>query len=477
MSDNEGRGPRGYRVEYAKSARAGCKGPKPCLGTKIGKDELRFGTLVTLKEQTTWTWKHWGCVTARVLTNVKKTIDDPTDLDGYDELQPVDQKKIETAWAEGHIADEDIPESARKPEEEGDDDEKPKKKKAPAKKKTEDDDGEEKPKRKRAPAKKKKVDSDDDDVEEEKPKKAPAKRKAAPKKKKADSDDDGEDFGDALNEDSDEDAGKKKKAGGTKRKSSKLSKTQRQAVEREMVSVTGCSAKDAATMLGRHGYKLDAAVDAFYDEGPPSGPPAPAVNRDALGELFRRYKGTQIYSLFCEDLSVDPEDVVLLAVAYELKAPAIAEFSRQGWIDGWTSLRCETIDQMRASLSQLRTKLGTNADYFGQVYSFTFEFARSSGQRSLPIETAESFWKLLLPIGLHGGVLSPSQGPAWSVPQLQDWYDFLNNSPAKGVSKDTWNLFPEFLKIVSPQLTNYDAEEGAWPSIFDDFVAKKKSQS
>lgn len=40
----------------------------------------------------------------------------------------------------------------------------------------------------------------------------------------------------------------------------------------------------------------------------------------------------------CQDLAVDPEDVVLLAVAYELKSPGMAEWTRQGWIDGWKSL-------------------------------------------------------------------------------------------------------------------------------------------
>ncbi len=40
----------------------------------------------------------------------------------------------------------------------------------------------------------------------------------------------------------------------------------------------------------------------------------------------------------CADLAVDPEDVVLLAVAYELKSPGMAEWTRQGWIDGWKSL-------------------------------------------------------------------------------------------------------------------------------------------
>lgn len=41
---------------------------------------------------------------------------------------------------------------------------------------------------------------------------------------------------------------------------------------------------------------------------------------------------------FCEDLAVNPEDVVLLSVAYELKSKRMGEWGRQGWLEGWRSL-------------------------------------------------------------------------------------------------------------------------------------------
>lgn len=37
----------------------------------------------------------------------------------------------------------------------------------------------------------------------------------------------------------------------------------------------------------------------------------------------------------CEDLDKDPEDVVLLAVAYELKSPEIGCWTKKGWVEGW----------------------------------------------------------------------------------------------------------------------------------------------
>lgn len=109
----------------------------------------------------------------------------------------------------------------------------------------------------------------------------------------------------------------------------------------------------------------------------------------------------------CEDLGVDPEDVVLLAVAYELKSPRMAEWTRKGWIEGWKNVKCviaqlitpyvlelpptyhqpefsaDTTATMKTALLRLRDKLGSDAPYFHQVYAYTFDFARAEGQRSL----------------------------------------------------------------------------------------------
>lgn len=107
----------------------------------------------------------------------------------------------------------------------------------------------------------------------------------------------------------------------------------------------------------------------------------------------------------CEDLQVDPEDVVMLAVAYELKSPRIGQWNKKGWTDGWktlgsvamvlisstaicncwlsTFLRCDSITGMKVALVRLRDKLGSDPGYFQKVYNHTFDFARTEGQRSL----------------------------------------------------------------------------------------------
>lgn len=52
--------PEGYRIEVSPNKRAGCKvGDCKKEAVKIQKDELRFGTMVTIKEHSSMAWRHW----------------------------------------------------------------------------------------------------------------------------------------------------------------------------------------------------------------------------------------------------------------------------------------------------------------------------------------------------------------------------------------------------------------------------------
>ncbi|KAI0360416.1 zf-PARP-domain-containing protein [Trametes cingulata] len=141
MSDNEGTKKSGYRLEYASSGRSKCNGPKPCKGTPIGKGELRFGSIVDFRGNTSFSWRHWGCVTPKIITNMKNAFNEADELDGFDDLKEEDQERVKKAWEEGHVAPEDVPETARKAEGEEDEDEEDEKPKKKGGKKKEEDSG------------------------------------------------------------------------------------------------------------------------------------------------------------------------------------------------------------------------------------------------------------------------------------------------------------------------------------------------
>ena len=190
--------------------------------------------------------------------------------------------------------------------------------------------------------------------------------------------------------------------------------------------------KDAKKFLDRH-KRLEIAIDAYYNDSMAVSATArqqanvttPSTSK--LNSLFDKYKGQITYRCqrvtlrlilyeytdssgdiladgtikFCQDLEVDPEDVVLLAVAFELKSPRMGQWTKQGWTDGWKSLRygtiyltnlsqstihhhrCDSIPTMKEALPRLRTRLASEPEYFQKVYIHTFNFARSDGQRSL----------------------------------------------------------------------------------------------
>ncbi|KAL4907979.1 hypothetical protein BDW74DRAFT_148340 [Aspergillus multicolor] len=181
-----------YRVEQASTGRAGCQN-KECKDNKvkIGKGELRFGSWVDTPKFQTWYWRHWGCVTPKIIGNVIDAIGEGDDqdfdlLDGYEDLPSDLQEKIKKAVKQGHVDEEDwkgdpelnVPGASgfrvRTPSKKGkkaDDDE--------DKDEDGEEDGEEDAPKKKAPAKKgKKAKAADDDENEDaaKEKKTPARK-------------------------------------------------------------------------------------------------------------------------------------------------------------------------------------------------------------------------------------------------------------------------------------------------------------
>ncbi|KAG7443190.1 DUF298-domain-containing protein [Guyanagaster necrorhizus] len=272
-------------------------------------------------------------------------------------------------------------------------------------------------------------------------------------------------------------------------KSTRFTKKMSDETTAQFCSVTGASAKDAKKYLDRY-RRLDAALDAYFSDPishRASGVPTTATITSKLNALFDKYKDPDSDEItidgtikFCEDLVVKLDDVVLLSVAYELKSKRLGEWGRPGWLEGWKNLGCDNIPDMKASLPRLSHKLSSDPDYFRKVYSHTFDFGKSEGQRSLAMDSAQAFWALLLPHGLKGGALSHTtstdeddldmgaEEQGWNDQYTQWWFEYLEAKGGKGVSKDTWSMFLDFVRSIDAEFKNYDAE--AWPSTIDDFV-------
>lgn len=104
----------------------------------------------------------------------------------------------------------------------------------------------------------------------------------------------------------------------------------------------------------------------------------------------------------CQDLEIEPEDVVTLALAYEFGSPAMGEWPKKRFVEGMQALRsgsrpialrarpdqervfrCDSISTLKAKLPELRKRLESEPEYFGKVYLYAFNLGLVQGQRSL----------------------------------------------------------------------------------------------
>ncbi len=80
---------------------------------------------------------------------------------------------------------------------------------------------------------------------------------------------------------------------------------------------------------------------------------------------------------FCEDLGVDPANIVMLVLAWHMNASDMGYFSRPEWIHGLSKLECDSVVKLRSRLGFLQDNL-SDPENFKSIYRYAFDFARVS---------------------------------------------------------------------------------------------------
>jgi len=199
-------------------------------------------------------------------------------------------------------------------------------------------------------------------------------------------------------------------------------------------------------------------------------PPASAGKKAGKAEAeFKRLAGAserlglEEVEALCEELGIDgAADPAILVVLYATGVKSLADggVTREQFVQGMVNLDCDSVAALKGKLEAQRAKLqagGAQGDaFFGPFWTWAYVFNCAEGQKSLTLDVARGLTKMLL---------RPER-----FPLVAEWVAFLEQAGAKtAVSKDTWALLLDFGRKVRPDLSNYDAEGGAWPSVIDDF--------
>jgi len=123
-------------------------------------------------------------------------------------------------------------------------------------------------------------------------------------------------------------------------------------------------------------------------------------------ELFDKYKdkdsddeGPQIgpegIEQLCKDIGVDPEDVLVLVLAYYLNAQKMGFFSKTEFISGLQKLGVDNISKLKGQLSNFRKDLDDQVK-FKEIYRFAFGFAKERESKIIDLPTADALLALVL---------------------------------------------------------------------------------
>lgn len=78
---------------------------------------------------------------------------------------------------------------------------------------------------------------------------------------------------------------------------------------------------------------------------------------------------------FCDEIQVEPENVVMLVLAYKMAARRMGFFTQTEWLKGLQELQCDTIPKLQMKLDHLR-KLLNDSNQFKLIYRYAYDFAR-----------------------------------------------------------------------------------------------------
>lgn len=230
--------------------------------------------------------------------------------------------------------------------------------------------------------------------------------------------------------------------------------------------ITSASDKQAADCLKAAGWSVEGGIEVFYSSGMHA--QVSSLDTRQLEALYKAYKDenedlimAEGVSQFCEDLGVDPSDIIMLVLSWHLNANIMCEYTKDEFVGGLSKMGVDSVEKLKRRLPELRQELRDPSKWH-EIYNYAFSWAREKGQKCLQLETAVAMWQLLF-----------TGDRRWEY--IDEWCAFLQKYHNRAISKDTWVQLFEFVKNIKPDFTNFDPTS-AWPYLIDEFVDHMREQ-
>ena len=167
----------------------------------------------------------------------------------------------------------------------------------------------------------------------------------------------------------------------------------------------------------------------------------------------------------CTEMEVDAAtDVRALALAWKLKSGEKPGAIRKSeFVAGMQALRSDSIAELKRQVLHTLDPGFMEHKEFREFYRFCFKFNREDAAKKT-IE--KDIVMVLLPMVMS----NRSQ-------HTDKFVQFLGEAPKARVSHDEWSSFLEFSKEFSDKDISAYEDDGAWPSLLDDFIEWLRSKA
>jgi hypothetical protein len=87
--------------------------------------------------------------------------------------------------------------------------------------------------------------------------------------------------------------------------------------------------------------------------------------------------GPEAMEQFCKDIGVDPEDIVMLVIAFKMNAKRMGYFSQSEFVKGLSEVLCDSPKKLRNKLGYFYSLLNDPTN-FKMIFRYGYDFARVS---------------------------------------------------------------------------------------------------